>query len=689
MSPGYRRIFRLTVAAVLPLSWGLASAAQAGADGERLLRLTRPGGTVEIGTGYLSSDGIRFGQYSGVREEGAYGLLNVDAARRFDASGTWLRLTGRNLGFDNRELRFEHRRQGSWGYHIDFSQTPRYEPFTVHTAVTGIGSPTPAIPFPSRPGEPHVLKTERSAVGFGVNRSFAGKLDLQLYFRNEEKDGARVFGRGTRPNLAGVFEFVPEPINSTTRQFGATLGYGGKRLQVSAGYYGTVYDNRYTALDVAGGSPVGGGNALNAYTPIALPPDNQSHQVFVTGGYNLTPTTRGTFKAAYTHATQNNVFAGVPLLTPGIGTSLRGRVGTLLLQGGVTARPLPKLSLLANIRYEDRDDRTPILDYNPLATGNYGYLGINQPFSMKTLNARLEASYALPAGLRLTGGLDFDQRRREYGIPIVVRHRPRTDERSYRVELRRSMSETLTGSISYIHSDRDGSGFMGTATPGYPDLVSPINLADRSRHRVRASITWTPMDPLTLQFAMSESRDDYRHPDAGRLGPQAGMSRDYALDATYTFSDAWQATLWYSRNETRLEQLSRTDPATAGGRLWAAALGNRSNSFGLSANGKPSHRLDVGSDVYYSDITDRYRQRALAGPAIASLPNISTELVNMRLYAKYALLKNAGLRLDYIHNRFRTDEWTWTGWTFSDGTRLSQNPNQVVHFIGISGYYSW
>ncbi|MDN5751656.1 MAG: MtrB/PioB family outer membrane beta-barrel protein [Nitrosospira sp.] len=52
----------------------------------------------------------------------------------------------------------------------------------------------------------------------------------------------------------------------------------------------------------------------------------------------------------------------------------------------------------------------------------------------------------------------------------------------------------------------------------------------------------------------------------------------------------------------------------------------------------------------------------------------------LRLFVKCAIQKNMGLRLDYIYNRFKTDEWTWANWTYTDGTRLSQNPNQGGQF---------
>jgi len=37
----------------------------------------------------------------------------------------------------------------------------------------------------------------------------------------------------------------------------------------------------------------------------------------------------------------------------------------------------------------------------------------------------------------------------------------------------------------------------------------------------------------------------------------------------------------------------------------------------------------------------------------------------------------------------RTNDWTWSTWTFSDGTRMLQDPVQKVNFLGISYQYRW
>jgi hypothetical protein len=41
----------------------------------------------------------------------------------------------------------------------------------------------------------------------------------------------------------------------------------------------------------------------------------------------------------------------------------------------------------------------------------------------------------------------------------------------------------------------------------------------------------------------------------------------------------------------------------------------------------------------------------------------------------------------YAFDQYRTDDWTWANWVYTDGTTVTQDPNQKVHFIGVSYYY--
>ncbi len=665
------------------------SATAPAAEPDEITELSKPESTISAGMGYVSDDSPRFGQYTGMHENGAYGLVDIGLAHRHD--DTWVLLEGRNLGLDNRDLRFELRRQGDWGYFLEYSQIPRLEPFTANTAVTGIGTPYLAVPSASTPGVPVELKTQRDVFGFGIDKTLAEKFDVQVRYQQQEKNGERLFARGT----PSVFQFTPEPINSTTRMLETTMGYTGKKLQLSGGYYFTLYDNNNSALNI---TEVGAPTSLAGFTPMALPPDNRAHQLYVAGGYSFTDTARSTFKAAYTHATQTDTFI---LPSPATGRAdLGGEVDTTLLQAGFTARPLPKLSVLANLRHENRNDKTPVVDYFTVTTGTT-YTGENEPRSIKTNNAKVEATYALPWALRTTAGVDYDMKERNYSAVRVVSARTETDELSYRLALRRPISETLTGSLGVIRSHRDGSEYLTTVLVSGAtgsNLIAPIHYADRERDKVQVTLNWMPFEPLSVQLVADSARDDYSARTAANLGPRKGTAENYALDATYVFSESWQLTAWASRNKNQLDQATceaasgaGVCPNTVTDPFWQVSLRNLGNSGGLGLRAKPTAKLELGADLQHSIYDDEYKQRATTPGATTPtfIPDIETRITTIKLTAKYAFIKNAGIRFDYAFQRWTSDDWTWSTWTYTDGTRLVQEPVQKVHFFGISGYYRW
>lgn len=620
--------------------------------------LIKPTSTVSIGAGYVTDDNMRFGQYTGLQDQGTYGLLDVNVVKREDETGTWTRLYGRNLGLDHREVKFEQERQGNWGYFIEYSQTPRFEPLSINTTLTGIGTASQNITGTTK--RPVTLETERDVTALGFTKSLGGGLDVQVRFRNEEKDGSRFFGRQGP-------DFLAEPIDYTTNQWEAILNYTGGKLQLSGGYYGTFFTNRNAALDAINGG---------TNNPVSLPPDNQSHQLYLSGGYSFTPTTRGNFKVSYAKATQDEPYFVAPTFAGNTNKNIDGEVHTTQVQMGLTARPAPKLSLLANLRYEDHDDKTPRVQFlAPTATRD----GFNVPFSRNSTTGKLEASYRLPNEFRLTGGLDYEKRKRTSLPRRQISWRTENDETAYRLELRRSLSESLNGALSYIRSNREGSDYL-PATGPETDVIDTLHWADRQRDKVRLSLDWVPAEPLSVQFIADNARDQY---DGRPLGPDTGKARFHSVDATYTLSEAWQLSGWASREDTRARQGTRT----SGGETWFANLRNLGDAVGLGVRGKLSSKLEVGTDLQRSSDRSEYHLAASTG----SLPDVSYELNAFKVYARYAVRENYGVRADFIHERWKTDEWAWNEPTFYNGgnTTISQDAMQRVNFIGLSIYYRW
>jgi MtrB/PioB family decaheme-associated outer membrane protein len=677
-------------AAALAAVFGPAFAAD---DDASVAQLKMPESHVGIGLGYVSDDNQRFGQYNGLNKEGGYLLLDADVARRNDETGTWLRFSARNLGLDSRELRFGQERQGNWGYFVDYSQLPRFDPYTVNTGLQGIGTATQTPTVIARgTGTDYHLETQRKRWTLGGDKTLMPGLTANVQFRTEEKKGDRLFGQGT----FGTWRFLADPIDQTTNQIDATLSYNAGKLQLTGGYYGTRFSNRNNVLTVVGPTLFTGSNQM------ALPPDNFSHQFHVTGGYNFSQTTRGTFKVAYGRITQEEAFPTVPVA--GAPTNLGGRIDTTLVQGGLTMRPMPKLFLRADLRYENRDDKTPVFLYYPTqATATSTNNGENEPRDIKTTAGKLDGSYQLPMGFKLNGGVEYVQKKRNSPPVRSVGFREETNETTVSIGTRRAIGEKATGSVTLLHGQRTGSDFLTNVLNGgavYSNAIAPLHLADRDRDTVRLVLNWMPTDPLSINFRGDFSKDSYtgRTTTGFELGPRKGEAQFFSVDGAYSFSDRIQATAWVSRTINRYENATCPESGapltctnTAASPVWGDKLSNLDTSFGLGLRAQATTQIKLGADFVQSDVRDQMNLLSISpASSVASttnvLPDINTKVRTLKLYGDYAIGRDRGIRVLFMQDRYWTDDWTWANWAYTDGTTVTQNPNQTVNYIGAMFY---
>ena len=679
------RSFRLTVlSSALLVVFGQAFAQDAEVD-----ELTKPDSSISLGIGNWSGNRPQQGIYDAMRDGGAYGLFDADIIKREESTGTWLKLKANNLGLDNREVRGDYIRQGNFGGFIEYNKTTRDNPYTINTGLQGIGTENLTVgtvaggTFAKRDVE---LGTYRELVRLGGFKSIAPGLELKIDFKNEEKKGTRQWGWGS----AALFSV--EPIDSTTRQLETVLQYTGTKLQLSGGYYGSWYENHNSlVLEQLNGITGGTSSSFNAVTPMSLPMSNQAHQLFLDGGYAFTPTTRGTFKVAYTRATQDEHLPSYDLTganAPFIDapSHLNGRVDTTLVQLGISSRPLPKLSITGNLRYYDLNDKTPLRGF--VGDNTTHVISVyNTPQSYTSTSGKLEATYRLPMNFSVTGGVDYlskDRSEPEVG-EIFVPFRSNVNELTYRLKLRRSLTDSLSGSIAYLRSDRGGSSFSpAEADPADPsNKINPMHLADRQRDKWRASLDWEPADNLSVQFRVDHARDKY--PESGRpYGLRDGSAELYAIDGSYAFSDNWKLAAWYSYDVTKARSLTYRAATSGAARADKdTQLKDIGESFGVSLRGKVTSKIEAGAGLDWSRNTSSYTQElALSGAGAAyptgttgPVPDVRNNLLRFKLDGKYTVDKKSEVRFDLVHERWRTNDWSWT---FADGTPFTYYSGNIT-----------
>jgi MtrB/PioB family decaheme-associated outer membrane protein len=712
-----------------------AAYAQAGKPDAGKPEASQAEGSVTVGVGVAGGDPADraiFGQYNGLRDDRSFGLLDFEYFRRTESGSSWTRLQGIGMLGENRELEFLWKRQGNWKFSLDYSELVRHEPYTINTGLLGAGTTAPQVVHlvgGAGSGSNLDLRTRRQGIGLGFTKSIGHGMEFQASLKSENKDGARRFGRGfncptpiapgcaptTGANPGWAVLMIPEPIDSNHSQVEARLSYAGERLRLNGGYYGSFYNNSYGALapNVPGilNSPLGVPQPLGAglqpilNQPMALPPDNQAHHLDVTGAYVFTPTTRANFKLGYARATQDQGFAGAGLLdAPVSATNLDGRVDTTLAQVGITSRPMPKLSLLAEMRHEDRDDKTPLALYNVEGLATY----TNRRYPYTKTRGKLQASYQFTPDYRGALGADYETIDRGAFTPTstvsgISALRQKTEEIGYRAELRRRMSDNVSGAISFVTSRRDGSAWLW---PNAVQGVSPVapgaiitstatfmpSLADRRRDKVRVSAVWQPSDALTLQVGLDSGRDRFSSPSNYGLR-RSGMDT-LSLDWDYLLSARWTLNGYLSRGNQTLAQ-SRPDG-------YVMAFDNDSTSVGIGAVGRPTGKIEVGGTLSFFEDRNEYAQTldttasfgsAALLAATGGLPDIVFRTTEIRLFGRYTLSKTSSVRLDLIHHRARFNDWSYgydgTPFLFSDNTTLTQQHRQNVTFVGLTYTHRW
>jgi MtrB/PioB family decaheme-associated outer membrane protein len=368
---------------------------------------------------------------------------------------------------------------------------------------------------------------------------------------------------------------------------------------------------------------------------------------------------------------------------------------------GVNSRLTQAFTLNANLRYYDKDDQTPTAP-NYYTSGADIHYHFGQ--SMRTLSGKVEGIYRFADVYTLVAGLDEKRQKRE--LPMVgdtgvlrnvrTSYRDKLNETTGRLELRRSLTDTVNGSVSWVHAKRDGSAYTSQLTANQAFvLANPFNIADRTRNKARLSVDWTPAEAVNLQFVMEDGKDKYSGENL--YGMEEGKNRLYSLDASWAINDKLSVNAWYSYDENKARQTGQLGNNT--GTQYRYDLKDNANSLGLGVKWEATSALRFGSNLEWMRSASQYGINAWNATTLAAVnpaagqsydvPDINNKHLRLSVFATYALNKASTLRFDVIYDKWKTNDWTWVG---SDGvspmyfdatTGVAMRPNQSATFVGV------
>lgn len=707
---------------------------------ELLEEQTQVSSTVEVGLGFLSDDAFRYGRYTGLTDEGVFAVLGFDIFRRGAWDGddpTYWRAEAENLGLDSREAAFEYGRQGRWAFRLGFDQVPHNHLDTATTIFTNPGSTSLTLPSNwvgaqntaglTRLAEslrPFDVEHERRRFDVGFEWIPAPKWHLETAYSREEKDGLKTIGL-TIGNSGGNPRSVlaPEPVDYLTQTADVALTFAQPTYQLRIGYYMSLFDdensflrwqNPYTNITgwTSAGFPAGQGQ-------MHLEPDNAFHQFYASGGWSISDTMRLTGDLSYGRATQDDAFLPYtinPVLAASITQplprlSLDGRVDSTYAALRFSHRPSSTFYWNANLRYDDRDNKTPHDEYvyiggdsntqNTAATSSFRRF--NEPKSQEETSFRLDGTWRALDWLRIAGEAQWKRIERPH------QEREELDEDRYALSFTNNSAGLVSGGVRLSIADRDGSEYRGYETfingyaPGYTSTLLPLvdgfpfenlpgmrkfNQADRQRRQAEVFASLALGETLALGLNVNYSEDDY---DNSEFGLTFSRVNGYNVDLTWAPGEDGSVYGFYSVERYKNDQDGRSwagatrattpfDP----NRNWTTRSRDDVDTWGLGANARfLEGKLNLGIDHVRANTDADVATSVSPALTAAPLPTATTDLTSTSIYGDWAFRRNLTARLRFAYEDYASTDWA------VDGVPANQLANVITLGEDSPDYNVW
>jgi len=611
-----------------------------------------------LGPGYVSDDSYKFGEYNGLNEEGVYLIGDADLSYR-NEDADYVDISISDIGLDSRSLAIEGGRQGSYKLFLDYNEIPRFISDSVSTPYLGSGSDDLTLPSDwvnagTTGGMTKLqaslqdvnLGTQRKRLGAGLALTPDSPWGYQVKVRHDNKEGTE--------RMAGSFFFdsaqLVEPIDYITDELDASVSYTTKQWQAKIAYYGSVFSNKNESLSWE-----------NPYTPIvvdaddgqlALPPDNQFHQLTLSTAYQVSDRSHFSGHIAFGHMEQNEKLLqttqNTSLVVPPLpADSANAKVETTDAKLKFISMQTDKLRLSATYTHTDRDNKTPQRTYDWVTTDAFlAGQRTNLPYSFTKDLVKLKADYKYARGTKLGFGYETEESERTF------QEVEKTRENTLSVTMRQRNIDNLLLEFKFAHSERDTSSSQVVSEIDPPEniLMSKYNTADRSRNSVGFYASVTPQSHYSIGINLDFSRDDY---DKSVLGLTDSQDTSLNIDLTTMLSENTTASFFVGRETISSKQAGSQTFANAD---WFVRNDDTFDNIGFSVTHIViQNTLEIGADFTMARSTGEIALNS--GGPVEPFPDLRTELDRVKLYANYQLDEALSLRVAYWYESYDSSNW--------------------------------
>lgn len=507
--------------------------------------------SIDVGATDVGDDAARFGNYTGYDEEGTYG--NLDGHGRYNGDGYRVDYVLEDLGLDSRAFDMSVGSEGLFEFTLGYRELP-YRRFDTTRSIfdvsTGnvLGLPpgwvtagtTDQMTELSSSQLTTPIGTDRQIFDVGIDWNPGDAFKLFADFQRQKRDGIDIASGASFAQSA----LLPRWIDYETDRFEAGVRYMTDNASLTLGYYGSFFTNNNTSLFwETPFTAAPGADALQ----MAREPGNDFSQVSLTGTYVFdTWSTVLAFSAATGRGEQDEALLPYTINPNVVTTALPtgaidGRVDTTDYALTLTARPREKVRIKFAYRYDERDNKTPVYDWNRVIVDllSSGDIEQNTPYSYDRGHMTLSGEYAFSRKLRVSAG--YERREVNRDFQEVAEQLTDTGWGQLRWKPAAWLDLRAKGGASRRGVERYDETVA--ASFGQNPLMRKYNLAYRYREFGEVVASITPVEsPVSFTASALFADDDYKDSLVGINGSEefrATADISWAVSESAALYVAW------------------------------------------------------------------------------------------------------------------------------------------------------
>ncbi len=617
---------------------------------------------IKGGPAYVNNDAYRFGDYSGLGEKGIYLFTDV-SGRYWRKDASYMNFEGYTSSSDSAALFIEGGKQSVYKLRASYQALPRRIFNSTVTPYGGNGSSKLALPSNwvrasttqqmttlDSTAEPVAIQSDLDVFRFGFDLTPTQHWKIRTDYTRRENEGKN---RSSGSFLFSAVEFT-SPVDHVTDDIEVALTYSADWWQSSLTYFGSIFrnedknltwDNPYTAA-----TGVDSGQ-------LALLPDNESHQVSLTGSMLLPARTTLNGQLSFGRMTQNekllpyttnSLLATNPLPV----TSANAEVTTLNLNIRAVSSPWSKVTLEGELRYNDFDNKTPVNDYTPVTTDSLlaGTVVSNTAYDYTRRDVKLRGEYRQNSSLKYHVGFDtqrFDRNRQD---------RTRTTTNRLWFRLRTRTNNMVKLDIDLYTENRNGTSYNAVKNSTVPEnpLMRKYNMADRERDGIKLHGSVFTGGSSDFGWEFEYGKDNY---DSSDIGLTDSNYLRVGGDFTWLFGEAASAyASLYNEQITTNQRNSQTFSKPD----WA---GTTDDSFTTATVGVAYPDIFGPMDAVFEYTWSKAvgETRNATNGLASSYPDLGSTRQNVKLGLSYPYNESLSFAFNYLYESFTSDDWALDG----------------------------